>query len=352
MKEAIIIYPAHGQGYAYAVSFPKELVESFRTLFPLQDDRDWQPPVWCFKRKHLPQVQTWVAERVQELHLALYDLTGMAKAKREQILAEIWEKEHEEHIVAMTEVLPKLPPGALCLAKWFSTHLVLDLTSYLGKPLFDELIQATLPAGKVPQTKEYIPGGASHNVRLSATPDPRILRALKTLRIKNFQVQRLTVIQHFENGTAQFNDEDGKLWFGAPYQQLVGSPFDPYQDSSLALPYSIMEAEESIYLVAQVDEYLERFCLSIAPPYISGLSPSPSTEKLAALIEHFSLEAWLRSHITDLLQVSADDLTPHTNSSHMQLLADTFTVEAPGKRFPPLPGNDSKYLAPPTPGMG
>src|SRR6266699_3433947 len=98
MKGVIVIYPAHGQGYAYAISFPKELVESFRALFSHQDDRNWQEPVWCFKRKNLSAVQTWARQVAQEEQLALHDVSGMTKVRREQLLAEIWQQEYEEHI--------------------------------------------------------------------------------------------------------------------------------------------------------------------------------------------------------------------------------------------------------------
>jgi hypothetical protein len=319
MKEAIVIYPARGQGYAFAVSFPKELVESFRALFSLQSDRDWQEPVWCFTRKNLPVVQAWAAQCSEEKQLTLHDVTGVAKARREQILSEIWDREYEEHVAAIAEVLPKLPPGALHLADWCSTHLTFDLGTFLGKPIFDGLKQAALPAGKVPKSKKYIPTQGSRNVRFSMASDPRILKALMPLRIRNLQVQSLVAIRLFENGTGHFQDQDDKLWFGAPYQQLVGGPFDPYQVSSLDLPYTIAVIEEAIYLVVQADSYLERYCLSIAPPYVSAMTPPPSTEKLVTLAELFSLSAWLRTHTTRLLQASPDDLVPYPNSSHKQL---------------------------------
>ena len=332
MREVIVIYPTRGQGYAYATSFPKELLESFRALFPLQGDRAWQDPVWCFKRKYLKAVQAWATQHAQEQHLALYDVTGMPKAKREQVLAQIWANEYEEHIAAMIGVLPKLPPDALCLAHWFPTHLVLDLRTFLERPFFDELKQAGLPAGKVTQTKLYIPMQGSHDVRLYAAADPRILRALIPLQIKNFQVQHLAVAQLFDNGTGHFTDQDGKLWFGASYQQLVGSSFDFHTPIS-ALPYTITEVGETIYQVAQVDAYLEAYCTGIAPAFISAMSPDAPTEVFVMFFEHFGLLPVLSARISQLTEATEEAITPRVSSTHMELWREPSRWKHPADFF-------------------
>ncbi|HZT99148.1 MAG TPA: hypothetical protein VFA10_05780 [Ktedonobacteraceae bacterium] len=310
MKNAIILYLARGRGFAYAISFPKQWVESFRTLFSRQEDRSWQGSVWCFKRAYLEAVRAWATELASAQGLVFHDLAGEPKARREQQLAAIWQQEHAEHVAAMVELLPKLPSYALSLTSWSHTSLMVELTTYLEKTLFEELRQAALPSP--------IKHDRHEPVLLFLSPDPQIIRALLPLRIGNFQVQPLTLQAAFANGTAHFLDRDGLLWFGAPYMTLVGSVYDLYASRSLNQPYMVTEVGETIYQVVRADTYLERYCLDSAPSYVSSTNPPPTTEPLVALIKHFSLAPWLCEHVSRLLAVFGEALTPWSGASHME----------------------------------
>ncbi len=310
MKNAIVLYLARGRGFAYAISFPKQWVESFRTLFSRQEDRSWQGSVWCFKRAYLGAVRDWATELANSQGLAFHDLSEEPKARREQRLAAIWQQEHAEHVAAMVEVLPKLPPHALSLISWSRTSLMVELTTYLEKTLFEELRQAALPSSMKHDRHEP--------VLLSLAPDPQIIQALLPLRIGNFQVQPLNLQSIFANGTAHFLDSDGLLWFGAPYGALVGSAYDLYASRSVNLPYTVCEVGETVYQVVRADIYLERYCLNVAPSYVSSTNPPPTSEALVALIEHFSLATWLRDHVSQLLDASGEALIPWSGASHME----------------------------------
>jgi hypothetical protein len=311
VRNAIVLYLVRGKGFAYAISFPKQWVESFRTLFSRQEDRSWQESVWCFKRAYLGAVRNWAAGLAETQGLTFHDLAEEPKARREQQLAAIWQQEHEEHVAAMIGVLPKLPPNALSVISWSSHSLVVELKTYLKKTLFEELRQAALPFPMKHDRHEP--------VRLSLAPDPRLIQALLSLRIGNFQVQPLALQSIFDNGTAHFLDGDDLLWIGAPYVALIGSAYDLYAPGSLDLPYMVTEVgEKTIYQVVRADTYLERYCLSVAPGYVSSMNPPPTTEPLVALIEYFSLTTWLREHASRLLNVSLDALTPRSGSTHME----------------------------------
>ena len=292
MKDTIVICPARGKGYAFAISFPRALVEGFKALFQRQDDRAWQNPLWCFKRSSLPDVRAWATRQSQEHILTLYDLTELSKAQREQLEASIWQSEYEEHIAAMVEVLPRLPASALRLSHRWPTHIVLDLQTYLGRPLFDQLTQAALPSGKVPRTS-YTPLQSSSDSRCYAAPDQRILRVLMDMHVRNFSVQALSLVHSFDNGAAHFHDQEKRHWFGAPHHTVIGAPFGFMAPAAHAipLPYTVTMGNEAvIYLVVQADAYLQQYCQSVAPAMVSSMSPQPSSETLVELLRQYHLK--------------------------------------------------------------
>lgn len=323
MKNSIVIYPLRGKGYASGISFPKALVESFRELFLHQDDRSWQDPLWCFKRKFLDQVRTWAREQANEQGLTLHDLTELPKTKREALLKEIQRQEYEEHVSAMIEMLPHLPSKALRVSHWWPTHLILDLQIYVERSLFEQLKQATWSAGFVPRTP-YIAHQRSKESHFYALPDPRIIHQLMKMHIENFSVQILSHIQSFENGTIHGYDEQGKLWFGAPYQ-VIGTAHDfmvpAGQTQTIEIPYTVMSGDnEVIYLVAQAANYLHQYCQHVAPAIVSQMSPSPPSRVLAEFIQHYHLTDWFLVHVDALCTAAKEAFTPASfATSHADL---------------------------------
>jgi hypothetical protein len=262
MNNAIIIYPVHGKGYAFGISFPKALVETFRALFGDPSDRSWQDPLWCFKRKFLDQVRIWAREQAEAQQLALHDLTTLSKTQREALLTQIRSREYEEHITALLDVLPNLPPNVLKVSAWWPTHLILDLQIYLERTLYDQLKRAAWPASLVPRTP-YVSSQSSKESRFYAAPDPRIIRKLMGMQVANFRVQILSQVRRFDDGTIHGYDQQGKLWFGAPYQ-VVGTPHDfmvpTGQTQLIEIPYTVMNRDDEIYLVTQAVTYLHQYC--------------------------------------------------------------------------------------------
>ncbi|GCE32152.1 hypothetical protein KDA_76360 [Dictyobacter alpinus] len=300
MPETAVISEAAGTGYAYLVRIPYKhrlFITSFKNAVP-EPGRDWHPRLsaWLFRRNYLSEVRCLTNQYAETEHWDVLDTTTMAKDQAAGALQELDRQEHEDHVARFLAVLPRIPANALILAGWLEQVIVLDLETYLG----DELFRAWIRAGQ-PERKHaslpYISMNNSRTTRVVVAADSRILRAVLSRSIQRLQMVRdLTLDTVFEDGIIHWRDAQGKLWYGAPYQQAlmqheyVRALYQPSQTYNVAF-----SPDDQIYLVARAEALDDRFFAWGFNPHIGfteGYKAPPTGFPLSTFLERYHLVDW------------------------------------------------------------
>jgi len=300
MSATALITDATGTGYAYLVRIPYKhhpFIAAFKEAVP-EPGRDWHQRLgaWLFRRNYLGVVRQIVARHAETEGWQVLDTVAMTKDQARLALQELDHQEHEEHVARFLEVLPRLPANSLILAGWLERVLIFDVDTYLGEELFYAWIEAALPERKYPSLP-YIPMQNSKMVRIAAAADPRIIQEVLSRPIQGLRVvPNLTLTAVFDDGILHWRDEQGGLWFGAPYtfaleqQERVRALYQPGQTYHVAF-----SPNGQLYLVAQAEQLPDRFFAWGLNPHIGfmeGYKAPPTGFPLSAFLEQYHLVDW------------------------------------------------------------
>jgi hypothetical protein len=118
------------------------------------------------------------------------------------------------------------------------------------------------------------------------------------MHVRNFSEQAFSLVRSFDNGAAHFHDQQDRLWFGAPYESVIGSACDFMVPVARSLPYTVTTGSGTgIFLVVEADAYLQHYCQNIAPAMVSSMSPQLSSLSLVELLRQYHLEAWIQGRV-------------------------------------------------------
>jgi len=316
MQPTTLITDAPGTGYAYLVRIPHRhmpFVTTLKELIP-EKARDWHPRLcaWLFRRKYLGDVRQIITQYAEAEGWRVLDTTVMPKEQAVLMLQELDQQEHEAHVAAVLDVLPKLPANALELAGWLPEVLIMDLDEYLGDDLFKTFIAAGYPDRKY-GSLPYISSKSSKTVRITFATDTRIVTALLSHQIQHLTLQsNLSPIETFDDGVIHWHDQDGALWFGAPYQQALEKQEHTQAITQPGETYRATVYEGQIYLVAEASAQIHRFNPWGNNPHISDVEGRKASHEmtLSASLHRWHLEAWFTDWTRQV--VASETCTPYS----------------------------------------
>lgn len=221
---------------------------------------------------------------------AIADYTSKSNAEIEESLFLSAAQLHENHVKAVQNVLPKLPPYSLRLIRW-GASIKLQLSHYLGDDnyaLFMELHNACNKVWKPQALASFDPKMRSGFVFEMATDD-RIIKALMQCKgIEYFKVHSLTLVQQFDDGVSHLIDGNESRFIGLKLNQVDMSELNfETQAWQLAL------IDDEIYWVDNFYHYITSW-LEEKEYSVFYRVCIPKTSSITGIITFFHLEKWFK----------------------------------------------------------
>lgn len=318
--------------------FDDELVDQIKSAIPWQT-REWTGSFWVIlendpdqkpdEETNLAFVRRVCKECADRRNWFFADETAESGEAITQAKQQSKAELLEQHVAAVTEVLPKLPPYSLRLIRWGNSTLKLQLARYLsdedGGELFMKLFHACVKAWK-----PWLLASFDHKMRagfvFEVAADPRIIRAIMAHQgVEYLKVHQLSPIQIFDDQTAHLADSEGQVWLGINHEQVDMSELD--FDSK---DWSVAAVDDVIYWVANRDRYINEWLDQDTHnrAYFGGAFGVfiQQRSKLPELLELFHLEEWFREWAIALF--AADEVHPPEYYRYRSFTKDSWNAHS------------------------
>lgn len=298
--------------------YDERLVAQIKIVIPDWEQREWSGKFWAVLRDNPYQVKGEPSnlDLVRRICRECTDRRGWLLAdctmQSDQDFAELQAEKEKvllaEHIKAVVEVLPKLPPNSFHVVRWSQSRIQLKLRNHISDNiLFKKLFNACLRV-----EKQWV------GFLMDVANDRSILLALLLLKsADNLSLSQFQIVQEFDNnGTAHLIDSNGQAWLGIQYDSFVLEEFDSSEflsDFEIELESALFYqrswqlgiAGKKIYWIAHRNTFIETW---LNPPdsncYFGGAFGDllKYRQLLPQLLQEFQMVDWFKYWAGDLLE--------------------------------------------------